>query len=191
MNEQQGAVNDLGRRFARRLPGPMQSGLRQLVRRIARTGSSNPLGTGPVLTVIVVAHNAASYLIQCMRSLQSQTLKAIEVIIVDSGSTDGTAAVADEMAAEDFRFRVLLRPPLSVTAARNAGVRVARGRFVAFVDATDHRAAYRLCNLDQFAPPYRFGLRRWQRTHGHPRSQASTHVGRANSRPRQTRFDDR
>jgi CDP-glycerol glycerophosphotransferase len=144
MNEQQGAVNDLGRRFARRLPGPMQSGLRQLVRRIARAGSSNPLGTGPVLTVIVVAHNAASYLIQCMRSLQSQTLKAIEVIIVDSGSTDGTAAVADEMAAEDFRFRVLLRPPLSVTAARNAGVRVARGRFVAFVDATDTvpRTAY-------------------------------------------------
>src|SRR5213076_2590750 len=106
MNEQQRALSDLGRRFLHRLPGPIQSGVRQLVRRITRTGSSNPSPTNPVLTVVIVASNAESYLSQCLGSLRSQTLTAIEVIVVDNGSTDGTGAVADEMAAEDSRFRV-------------------------------------------------------------------------------------
>jgi CDP-glycerol glycerophosphotransferase len=137
MNDQERALRDLGRRLAHRLPVPIQSRLRQLVRRVAKPASSNPLATNPLLTVVVVASNAESRLSQCLGSLRSQTLEAIEVIIVDSGSTDGTAAVAHEMAAKDSRFRVLLRPSLGVTAGRNAGARVARGRFIAFVDPTD------------------------------------------------------
>jgi len=91
----------------------------------------------PLLSVVVVATNAESYLSECLNSLGSQSLKRLEVIVVDNGSTDGTATVARQMAAKDPRFRVLLRPRGAVTVARNAGVLVARGQFLAFVDGTD------------------------------------------------------
>jgi CDP-glycerol glycerophosphotransferase len=87
--------------------------------------------------VVVVASNAESYLRECLDSLQSQSLKRLEVLVVDDGSTDGTARVAHEVAAEDPRFRVLARPRLGPGASRNAGAHLARGRFLAFLNATD------------------------------------------------------
>jgi CDP-glycerol glycerophosphotransferase (TagB/SpsB family)/glycosyltransferase involved in cell wall biosynthesis len=90
-----------------------------------------------VLTVVVVAHNAGSYLSECLESLRSQTLKRIEVLVVDDGSTDGTVDVARQVAAEDRRFQILMRPQLGLTASRNEGAQIARGEFLAFVDATD------------------------------------------------------
>jgi CDP-glycerol glycerophosphotransferase len=141
MNDQRRPLTDLARRFARRLPAPIQSRLRQLVRRARKRTSGDP---APVLTAVVVASNAESYLSGCLDSLRSQTLKRIEVIVVDNGSTDGTAAVARQAAAQDPRFRVLACPQIGLTASRNAGARIARGRFLAFVDATDivPRTAY-------------------------------------------------
>jgi CDP-glycerol glycerophosphotransferase len=90
-----------------------------------------------VLTVVVVAHNAEPYLSECPESLRSQTLKRIEVLVVDDGSTDGTVDVAHQVAAEDRRFQILMRPQLGLTASRNEGAQIARGEFLAFVDATD------------------------------------------------------
>jgi CDP-glycerol glycerophosphotransferase len=141
MNDQKRPATDLARRFARRLPAPIQSRLRQLVRRARKRVSGDP---APVLTAVVVASNAEAYLSECLDSLRSQTLKRIEVIVVDNGSTDGTAALAYRAAAQDPRFRVLACPQLGLTASRNAGARIARGRFLAFVDATDTvpRTAY-------------------------------------------------
>ena len=137
MNELQRRLTSVARRLAHRLPAPIQSRLRQLVRTV-RKGAffGHPVGT-PVLSVVVVAGNAESYLSECLHSLQSQTLSGLEVIVVDNGSTDGTAAVAQQVATHDHRFRLLLRPPVTLTAARNAGALVARGSFLAFVDATD------------------------------------------------------
>ena len=91
----------------------------------------------PVLSVVVVARNAESYLSECLDSLQSQTLKRLEVLVVDDGSTDSTVEIARRVAAEDSRFRILMRPQLGVPASRNEGARLARGKFLAFVDATD------------------------------------------------------
>ena len=133
----------LARRAVNRLPSPVQTALRQVKHRLA--GFSQQSGAAlPLLSVVVVATNAESYLNECLHSLRSQTLKRIEVLVVDNGSTDGTAVVAQEIAANDPRFRVIRRPRLGVSASRNAGARLAHGRFLAFVDATDTvpRTAY-------------------------------------------------
>jgi CDP-glycerol glycerophosphotransferase len=91
----------------------------------------------PLLSVVVVATDAESYLNECLRSLRSQTIKRFEVLVVDNGSTDATAAVAQQAAVKDPRFKVIRSPRLGVAASRNAGARLARGTFLAFVDATD------------------------------------------------------
>jgi CDP-glycerol glycerophosphotransferase len=137
MNEHLRGLSGLARRIAHRLPAPIQSRLRQLARRVRKLASSGSAAPGPVLSVVVVASNAESYLLECLRSLQSQSLFRLEVIVVDNGSTDGTATVANQVAAQDQRVRVLLQSPASLNAARNAGAMVARGRFLAFMDATD------------------------------------------------------
>ena len=139
MNDQN-RLAQLARRVAGKLPAPLHTGLQQLWRRA--TGSSQQ--SAPLLTVVVVATNAESYLSACLDSLRSQTLKRIEVLVVDNGSTDHTAAIAQEIADQDPRFEVVQRPALGLTASRNAGVRLARGRFLAFVDAADTvpRTAY-------------------------------------------------
>src|SRR5215217_7751538 len=137
MNELTRRLIAVARRVAHRLPTPIQSRLQQLVRRFAKGPLSGAPVVTPVLSVVVVASNAESYLSECLQSLQSQTHNRFEVIVVDNGSTDGTAAVANRLAAVDSRFRVLLRPPIAVTAARNAGALLAQGRFLAFMDATD------------------------------------------------------
>ncbi|HEY9471070.1 MAG TPA: glycosyltransferase family 2 protein, partial [Propionibacteriaceae bacterium] len=137
MNELQRRLTAVGRRLAHRLPAPIQSRLRQLVRRVRKRASSGKSVVTPVLSVVVVASNAESYLSECLHSLRSQTLSRLEVIVVDNGSTDGTAAVAQQVATQDPRFRVLLRPAVALNAARNAGALMARGSFLAFMDATD------------------------------------------------------
>ncbi len=133
----------LARRAANRLPSPVQTALRQLKHRLAGV-SQQSAAASPLLSVVAVATNAESYLSECLHSLRSQTLKRIEVLVVDNGSTDGTAVVAQDIAASDPRFRVIRRSRLGVTASRNAGARLAHGRFLAFVDASDTvpRTAY-------------------------------------------------
>jgi hypothetical protein len=74
MNELQRRLTAVGRRIAHRLPAPIQSRLRQLVRRVRKRASSGQSVVPPVLSVVVVASNAESYLSECLHSLRSQTL---------------------------------------------------------------------------------------------------------------------
>ena len=127
----------------------------------------------PVLTVVVVASNAESYLSECLDSLRSQTLKRLEVLVVDNGSTDGTVTVAHACAAQIRGFGSSRGPQLGLTASRNAGARLARGKFLAFVDATDTVPRACLCQLDQLAATHWLGLCSRQRTHRHPGKEAS------------------
>ncbi len=137
MNDRKQRLNALASGLARRLPTPVKSALRQLRQPATKPVTAEPSALTPLLSVVVVARNAESYLRECLDSLQSQSLKRLEVLVVDDGSTDGTARVAQEAAAKDPRFRVLPRPRLGSGAARNAGAQLARGRFLAFLDATD------------------------------------------------------
>ena len=97
------------------------------------------LGTAPLISVIVPAHNCEAYLNEAIASLTAQTIEDLEIIIVDDGSTDDTARVAAECAKRDARVRVISRSKASgrPACARNIGLRVARGEYIALLDADD------------------------------------------------------
>ncbi len=88
----------------------------------------------PQVSVVIAAWNAAEYLPQTLASALAQTWPALEVIVVDDGSTDSTA---DAVAPFLPRIRFERRPHRGLAAARNEGIRLARGRFIAPLDADD------------------------------------------------------
>jgi len=91
----------------------------------------------PTVSVIIPVWNGAALLPETLRSLQSQTFTDFEALIVDDGSTDATAAVAAAFCQADARLRLVARPHAGLSAARNAGLELARGEFIAFLDADD------------------------------------------------------
>lgn len=93
--------------------------------------------TSPLVSAIVPVHNAARHLRETLDSLCNQTLKEIEIICVENGSTDESAAILQEYAARDVRFRIVTLPPVGAGAARNKGIDEARGKYVSLHDADD------------------------------------------------------
>ncbi|MFD7514298.1 CDP-glycerol glycerophosphotransferase family protein [Streptomyces niveus] len=91
----------------------------------------------PRLTVVVPIYNVEDYLDDCLRSLAGQTMADSEVVMVNDGSTDGSARIARRFAEQDDRFRLVEQPNAGLGAARNTGVRHARGEFLTFVDSDD------------------------------------------------------
>lgn len=90
-----------------------------------------------MVSVIVPAYNCKAVLERCVASICSQTYRRLEIIIVDDGSTDGTSQLCDELQASDERIRVLHKENGGVSSARNAGLKVAQGEYVQFVDSDD------------------------------------------------------
>ena len=91
----------------------------------------------PLISVIIPVYNAAPYLKKCLESVLSSTLKEIEVICVDDGSTDRSPDILREAACTDARLRVVTQPHQSVGEARNAGLEAAAGKYIHFLDADD------------------------------------------------------
>lgn len=91
----------------------------------------------PKVSVIVPVYNAEKYLRECVDSILVQTIKDIEVILVDDGATDSSPAICDEYAVKDSRVQVIHKPNGRASSARNAGIRAATGEFIAFVDSDD------------------------------------------------------
>ena len=91
----------------------------------------------PLVTVVIPAYKAEAYLERTVRSARAQTVQATEILIIDDGSPDGTAALADALATQDARIIVHHTPNRGVAAARNLGIDRARAPFVAFLDADD------------------------------------------------------
>lgn len=89
------------------------------------------------LSVIVPVYNVAPFLAPCVESILAQTCTDFELILVDDGSTDGGGALCDAYAARDGRVRVLHQENLGSVAARRNGVRLARGKYIGFVDGDD------------------------------------------------------
>jgi hypothetical protein len=107
----------------------------------------------PLVSVIMPVYNAAAYLPAAVGSILAQTVRDLELLVIDDGSSDDSLAVARRLAAADSRIRVEALPQNSGAAsARNAGVAVARGRYLAFLDADDlalpHRLATQLAAIE-------------------------------------------
>lgn len=91
----------------------------------------------PKVSVVVPVYNAAAYLKECLASLVNQTLKEIEIICVNDGSTDNSLAILNEYAAKDNRFKIIDQKNAGVGAARNTGIAHAVGDYLAFLDSDD------------------------------------------------------
>lgn len=91
----------------------------------------------PKVSVIVPVYNVEKYLGECMDSILAQTLEDIEVICVDDGSTDGSAAILDDYASRDNRVRVIHKENAGYGAAMNTGLDAARGEYIAIVESDD------------------------------------------------------
>lgn len=96
----------------------------------------------PYVSIIVPVYNTLPFLAQCMDSLLGQTLSNIEIICIDDGSTDGSSEQLDNYSAHDSRVTVIHQRNTGVSAARNAGLDIARGTFALFVDSDDYIDKY-------------------------------------------------
>jgi len=92
----------------------------------------------PKISIIVPIYNTEQYLPQCMDSLLNQTLTDIEIILVDDGSIDNCPVMCDEYAKQDHRIRVVHKENGGLGYARNSGLEIATGEYVAFVDSDDY-----------------------------------------------------
>lgn len=91
----------------------------------------------PAFTVVIAAHNEEALVGAAVRSVQMQTRRDWEAVVVDDGSTDRTAERVSAIAAEDSRIRLVTHENRGLSAARNTGIELARSEFVSFLDADD------------------------------------------------------
>ena len=92
----------------------------------------------PLVSIIVPVYNVKPYLNRCVDSLLGQSYQNMELLLVDDGSTDGSETLCDEYAAQDARVRVLHKKNGGLSDARNAGMKVATGDLITFVDSDDY-----------------------------------------------------
>jgi cellulose synthase/poly-beta-1,6-N-acetylglucosamine synthase-like glycosyltransferase len=130
-----------------------------------RNGSSAPGAKNrrlsmnePAVTVVIPAFNAAPFIGDALRSIREQTLKGVEVLVVDDASTDDTVREATRFAGE-MDLTVLTQPNAGPAAARNRGIQRARSRYCAFLDADDVMLPERLqAQLEMLAAEPDLGL---------------------------------
>lgn len=90
----------------------------------------------PIVSVIVPAYNVESYILKCIESILSSTLRDIEVIVIDDCSTDNTLKILRSI--KDSRLKIITLPTRSgVSAARNTGIDLAMGKYISFIDGDD------------------------------------------------------
>lgn len=92
---------------------------------------------GYLISIIVPVYNVEEYVRECIESILAQTYQNLEIILVDDGSTDRSGAICDEYAEKDCRINVIHQKNGGVTSARKAGVAIATGQYIGFVDADD------------------------------------------------------
>lgn len=90
-----------------------------------------------VISVIIPVYNVAAYLKECLDSVLSQNYEKLEVILIDDGSPDISGRICDEYAAKDSRVKVIHQENAGAAAAKNAGLRIATGEYLSFVDSDD------------------------------------------------------
>ena len=93
-----------------------------------------------LISIIVPIYKVEPYLDRCVRSIVEQTYENLEIILVDDGSPDNCPAICDAWAAKDSRIRVIHKKNGGLSDARNAGLAVAAGKYVSFIDSDDYIA---------------------------------------------------
>lgn len=107
-----------------------------------------------LISVIVSIYNIEHYLSRCLETVAAQSYKNLEIILVDDGSTDGSADICDEFVKHDSRASVIHQANAGLWAARNAGQKVAKGNYLMYVDGDDYlhvdaiRVMYEAINSD-------------------------------------------
>ena len=91
----------------------------------------------PKISVVVPVYNVEMYLERCVESIRNQTLKELEIILVDDGSPDNSPAICDRYASVDSRVKVIHKENGGLGMACNSGLDVAAGEFIAFCDSDD------------------------------------------------------
>lgn len=91
----------------------------------------------PIISVIVPIYNVENYLEKCIESIVSQTYENIEIILVDDGSTDRCGEICDYWERKDNRVVVIHKKNGGLSSARNAGLKISTGNYIAFVDSDD------------------------------------------------------
>lgn len=91
-----------------------------------------------LVSVIVPAYNTEKYIEKCLYSLRRQTYNNIEVILIDDGSTDGTARICEKYKSEDTRFHFIKKINTGVSDTRNIGIQKSKGKYIVFVDSDDY-----------------------------------------------------
>ena len=111
--------------------------LQRITIRAGSRGENSQTAMRKLVSVIIPAYNAAEFLRRTVDSAVNQTYENLEVIIVDDGSTDETAGIARDLVGKFQNVKYYYKPNGGVSSARNYGIAVARGDYVAFLDADD------------------------------------------------------
>lgn len=91
----------------------------------------------PLFSVIVSVYNVEQYIDRCIQSILNQSYKNFELILVDDGATDNSGTICDKYVVDDERVRIIHQENKGVSAARNAGIELAEGEYLYFVDSDD------------------------------------------------------
>ncbi|MCD7725813.1 MAG: glycosyltransferase [Clostridiales bacterium] len=94
------------------------------------------------VSVIVPVYNSIDCLERCVQSICAQTYSALEILLVDDGSTDGTDRLCERLALQDNRIAVYHKPNGGASSARNLGIQMASGEYIGFVDSDDYIEPY-------------------------------------------------
>jgi CDP-glycerol glycerophosphotransferase len=115
-----------------RIPASLRTRVAQLL-----SGDYSAGGRRPLLSVVIPVYNVEPYVAACLTSVLSQSLRSLEVLVVDDGSTDGSVDIVAQFARSDPRVRTFKQANAGQGPARNMAVAHARGQFLAFLDADD------------------------------------------------------
>lgn len=96
------------------------------------------MNKNPILSIIVPVYKVEPYLEKCIKSIIGQDFEDFELILVDDGSPDRCGTICDEYALKDSRIRVIHKENGGLSSARNAGIEVAKGSFLSFIDSDDY-----------------------------------------------------
>ena len=91
-----------------------------------------------LITIVVPVYKVEKYIDRCVTSILNQTYKNLQIILVDDGSPDNCGKICDEYAKKDNRIEVIHKENGGLSDARNAGINIAKGKYIAFVDSDDY-----------------------------------------------------